>query len=889
MATPIFAQVRGGDDFQEPKWFPVARSGQRAPGTGPILSQLADYRLAQMNTAQMRQYLSRAPHENDFLASIAPIELSLPMKDGSFRRFAVFEMPILSEELQAQHPELRTFRGQGIDDPSEVAVIDYTTIGFHAMVLSQHGSWFIDPVDFSGTNTYAIHEKSDSLKLHPWRCFSQDPSMPFARRTATVQATGSGNKSGATLKTYRLALNGTVEYTAFFGGVANANAAMVTSINRVSGVYEIDATIRLNMTYNKPFTGSDPFSNGNGGSMLSQNQTECDTTVGNANYDIGHVFSTGGGGVAGLGVVGSTGNKAWGVTGQGSPVGDAFDIDYVAHEMGHQFRGNHSFNGTTSACGGGNRNAATAWEVGSGSTIMGYAGICGGENVQLNSDAYFHSGNQAEIIHFKDSLIPTVGTGTATGNTFPTVSAGADYTIPQSTPFMLTGTANDINGDTITYCWEQMNTGTASPTTNNTTRPLVRSFLPTINPVRVFPRQIDLLSNGGVSTTWEILPNVNRSMTFRCTVRDNRAGGGGVNWDEMVITVNGSAFSVTAPNTAVSIPGNTNTTVTWNVGGGSVAPNVDIWLSTNGGASFFNGTATLLLSNTPNDGSQSVTLPNTPSTQCRIMVKPTNNIFFDISNVNFTITNNSNVAPVLNSIGNKVVNEESLLNFTATASDANAGQVLTYSLQGTVPSGASINPSTGLFSWTPTEAQGFGVYNVIVRVTDNGSPAMFDEETVQITVNEVAKTVSGTVDLLDLAVVPTGRQVEVQIRPVGSTSPVETKMVTLNGAGAYSFDSQAPAGTYDIAIKGSHWLRKLLPSLAIASTGRPNVDAALKNGDVDGNNSINLLDYDAFSASFDKITGDAGFNAEADLDGDGYVGLLDYDIFSGNFDTEGDA
>jgi hypothetical protein len=612
----------------------VVRQGERE-----IIPQV--YRTVQLSQETLSQVLGKAPLEFTPEAKNNKVTLSLPMPDGGFTTFSVEDSPIMEPGLAVQFPEIKTYRGQGIDDPTATVRFDITPAGFHAMILSQHGTVFIDPYSKGDTNNYITYFKADYRnEAKTFQCYfegdsnpSQEPNHPASPNVA----------NGTTLRTYRLALAATVEYTATKGGtVSGAMAGMTTTMNRVNGVYERELAVRMVLVANNNlliFTAEpDGYTNNDGFAMLAQNQTKCTTVIGSANYDIGHVFSTGGGGVAGLGVVCNNTVKARGVTGSSNPTGDGFDIDYVAHEMGHQFGGNHTFNGTTTNCASPNRAASAAYEPGSGSTIMAYAGICAAQNLQAHSDDYFHVKSLEEMQSFISGTSCDVET--ATGNTIPTVTVGATVAIPKSTPFTLTAAGSDANGDAITYCWEEKDLGSASPPDTDATgaRPILRSFNPTTNPSRTFPKLSDIINN--VSTFGESLPSISRTMNFQVTIRDNRANGGGINTaiQQVIVDATAGPFLVTQPNTAVSWTGGSSQTVTWNVANTSAAPvstaNVKISLSTDGGNTF----PITLLASTANDGSESVTIPNTPTTTARVKVEAVGNVYFDISNANFTIT-----------------------------------------------------------------------------------------------------------------------------------------------------------------------------------------------------------------------------------------------------------
>lgn len=642
-------------------------------------------RAVDIDLSAMQAALADSPAELALKVGAAPVTLSLPAPDGTLQRFAILDSIVMAPELAAQFPEIQTFQGYGLDDPTANLRMDITPQGFHAQVISPNGTWYIDPYYHLETDVHisyyrraldandvyallpdgTIQTTRDNLKFNGehtgggCNCLACSLVLDGQTQVGPQAARGSGttaNRSGTQLRTYRLAVAATGEYTAFHGGtVAAGQAAVVTSVNRVSGIYESELSIRLvlvpnNSTLIYTDSASDPYTNNDGFTMLSQNQANVANLIGEANFDIGHVYSTGGGGVAGLGVVGLNGQKARGVTGSGSPVGDPFWVDYVAHEMGHQFGANHSFNTSTD----GNRNASTAYEPGSASTIMGYAGITGADSdLQPNSDPYFNLGSFDEIIDFVDNDIPTVGTRTATGNTVPTVEAGVNYVIPARTPFVLTATGSDANGDTVTYSWEQRDLGPANTlsSVDNGTSPLFRVYNPTTDPSRTFPRLTDLVNNVNTIPLGEKLPTTNRTaMKFRVTARDNRVNGGGVNTDDMQVQVvnTGTPFAVTSPNTAMTWVVGQQEAVTWDVAGTTAAPisaaNVNITLSLDGGLTY----PVTLASNVPNNGSATITVPNNATTTARVRVQAAGNIFFDISNANFTI---STTAPTYNVSG----------------------------------------------------------------------------------------------------------------------------------------------------------------------------------------------------------------------------------------------
>ncbi|MEH1007639.1 zinc-dependent metalloprotease family protein [Winogradskyella sp. ECml5-4] len=573
--------------------------------------------------------------------------ISFPNSEGKLNRYKVFEASLMEPELQAKFPNMRTYAGQGIDNPTEIIRFSITPKGLHAMFLgTSNGTQFIDPFSVEG-NIYTVYAKKDlEARNFDFECAVIDDSELLERSYEDVAA--ARDADDGTLRNYRLAVACTGEYAFFHGGtVAGAMAAIVVTINRVNGIYERDLSITMTLVANNDsliFTNAatDPFNNTNPNILIDQSQSVINTTILPFNYDVGHTFSTGGGGLALLGSTCNANTKASGITGSPQPTGDAYDIDFVAHELGHQFGAPHTFNGTVGNCSGPNRSASNAYEPGSGTTIMAYAGICGSDNVQGNSDAYFHQNSLNRIWSHVTGTGSCPGNRIVTGNTEPVADAGANYTIPQGTPYKLDGSnSTDVDGTaTLTYTWEQYDLGSAGlPTETTISGPLVRSFEGTSSPVRYVPRLSDVINNGGTSTTWEKLAMVNRNINFKLTVRDNDAVGGQTDSDQMTATVTTAAgpFIVTSQN----VPGQTwdvgtTQTVTWDVAGttgnGVNEANVNILLSTDG-----ENFDTVLASNVTNDGSHDIVVPNVSSSTCRIMVEAANGIFFNVNSNNILI------------------------------------------------------------------------------------------------------------------------------------------------------------------------------------------------------------------------------------------------------------
>lgn len=584
-----------------------------------------EYRLDEVLLKKMISEVSRSNK-----TSILPF----PSPNGGYQRFKVFPTNTLHPALRDKYSSIQTFEGVGIDEPAASIRFEWSNKGLKAMIWNPNHSTLVINKKSHTSDIYlmSIKKLTSRTPSNSFQCHADEIKQLGKNRNQS----GTGRNNDGQLRTYRLALAATGEYTAFHGGTKEAAlAAIATTINRVNGVLKRDLAIELQLIPNNDLivftTTNDGYSNDNGSEMLEENQTILDNIIGNDNYDIGHVFSTGGGGVAFINSVCVPFLKAGGVTGAQLPSGDAFDVDFVTHEIGHQLGASHTHNNDC------NRSVGNAVEPGSGSTIMAYAGICF-PNIQNNSDDYFHGLSIQQIKGFTNAADCAILSPIA--NTPPQIEEQPDYIIPHSTPFELIGIANDFENNTLSYCWEQMDNELAAmpPQSTATGGPLFRSFPPTENPIRQFPQRGTL--NNHSNTTWEVLPAVSRILNFQLTVRDNFIGGGNTATEEVQLIVEGNAgpFRVGFPNGGEDIPAGSIQTISWEVASTNIAPinctNVDVFLSLDGGATY----PILLAENIINDGTESIFISNNLITNnARLKIKGRNNVFFDVSDDNFQI------------------------------------------------------------------------------------------------------------------------------------------------------------------------------------------------------------------------------------------------------------
>jgi hypothetical protein len=609
--------------------------------------------------------------------------ISLPMANGTFRDFRVWQTPMMPMSLAARYPEIKTFTAEAVGNHMITAKLDFTVYGFSCMVYDGENTSFIDPYDNYHDGFYMVHYKRDEARTMDARmyCEVKDEELPGGIPMQTAETglpkTAAKTSNGYELRSYRLALSCSHQYAQAATALSSPTIAqvfskMTTSINRVNGLYNREFSVQMNFCANEdtliwPTTtgsinGLDPFDaiNSSGSACLTKNQTTCTNRIGAANYDFGHVFTTGGGGISSLGVVCNNSQKAKSVTGLPSPVGDGFDIDYVAHEMGHEFGSNHTFNNNSDGSCGGNASSNSAYEPSSGSTILAYAGICPPDNIQAHSDVYFHASSLVQIQAKLAGSENVCAVRTPTGNKLVYIDPfTASYKIPYKTPFeLISPTAVDSVADTSTsYCWEQWNRGDFGSRLKDTyfKGPIFRSYTPkNYDPIRLFPKLSMILSGNLTAVTvsgalGEKAPDTTRFLTFKLTLRNIITGTGCFLFPDDTIHID--AISTGAANnyggfkvTSQSVLGimyayGSTQNITWDVVGTNAAPvsadSVTIYMSTDAG-----NTWGYTLGTFENNGSASVTIPTltTASSLVRFKVKAKGNIFFNINAKSVTVS-----------------------------------------------------------------------------------------------------------------------------------------------------------------------------------------------------------------------------------------------------------
>ena len=622
-----------------------------------------------LNLSAFKQSLVNA---TDKFSNLPGVSISLPNLNGELETYLVWENSNFEPGLQERFPEIRSYVGKGVTDKYATLNLSISPQGIQTVVFrADEGTEFIEAYDKEAT-TYVLFNSNKRVSGRlPFSCSTNDVALTNEISDKIGNTTLSDN---AKYKTFRLALSCTAEYANYFGAASSANvnlvlAGMNATMTRVNGVMEKDLSVHLNVIANTDQViyynaATDPYDDGATGATGTWNaqvQNTLTSVLGDAAYDIGHLFgASGGGGNAGcIGCVCTDGSKGSGFTSPSNnvPAGDSFDIDFVVHEMGHQLGANHTFTYNYEGSG-------VQVEPGSGSSIMAYAGVADNGttlafNVQAHSDALYcyKSINQIQTNLLAGSASCAVTTVLTGINATPTATGGGNFSIPISTPFKLTGVGTDANaGDVLTYSWEQNNVGTSATTQTNsrvlgtkTVGPNFRIFPASSSPSRYFPQMSKILAGTVVITTasdanWESCSSVARALNFAFTVRDNHAGMGQTKAAAAAVTVVATAgpFAVTSQTaTGIIYAGGSTQTVTWNVLGSDAltgGANVDILLATNvsGNNTTF---STVLASGIPNNGSATVVIPNLPtqSTTCRFMVRASANVFFAVNSRNFTI------------------------------------------------------------------------------------------------------------------------------------------------------------------------------------------------------------------------------------------------------------
>ncbi len=665
-----------------------------------------------------------------------PIELILPNEKGDFESFNLIPAQVLSSQLQKKYPKIRTYIGKSNDRRNVKLRLSDSPIGVNIWIITPNGkNHFVQPLKVD-PNIYFSYNRSERQLYEDFKCYTKAEKKINSSHIKSKNVSSSKSKLSETLKTFRIAISATGEFTSFWGDDDDSNgtnsedafAAVASTINRVNEVFENDLGIHLELVsdasllYDNPET--DPYTD----DLNEEVQKTLDEVFGSENYDVGQVFdfgqADGNAGYIGSVCIDSKKGSAYTShpfqdTSGGVFMNDYFDLDYVAHELGHQFGAYHTFSHNMEGAG-------VNSEPGSGSTIMGYAGITGLDNVALHGDPYFHYYSIKNIKEYVEST--SCFSSESVDNKAPIVSAGEDIIIPIGTPYELIAEASDPDSDILYYCWEQLDNGQVDASNfgpDKVNGAQARSLPPSLLNFRYIPNMNAIL-NGNLTQTnpsagdnWETVSNVDRILTWGITIRDRFADTigqrGRISSDKKILTVDSNVgpFKITSQNqTEIKWEAGERKIITWDVAGTNLSPidtkNVNIYFSADG----FNSNE-MLLEETPNDGFAEVIVPSTvSSTNGRVMIKPDNSIYFSVNEKDISVIQTPFVIKFQNFIQEICGQNTAQFNFDySTYLDFNEEVNLTID---NLPEGltANISPKSINNSSTSGELKIFGLENL---------------------------------------------------------------------------------------------------------------------------------------------------------------------------------
>lgn len=606
-----------------------------------------------LDAGRLQNALSAAPRE--LLPSQRnpnEVILSLPLPGGGLAKFRVEESSVVEPQLLEKFPELgKTYRGWSVDDPTAFVRFDFMNGEFAGSILTSKGKIAIERNKNSGADSYISYYLRDAAtSKNPESCGVRDKLIGDVEK-ARQNGLPPQVSNGANFRTFVIAIGASSQFSARFGGgtVGGGLIAIVRVLNQLNSTYERDLSVRLLLHRRNDevvFAGSDfTYSDSDVVRAAFDQNPQVLSRLGSSTFDVGHAFITDStGGILGIGelqsfCVTNAKSRAASSTDFSSSLA-TFTHEIFEHELGHQLGAFHTFNFEIEGL-------FSNVEPGFGASIMGYG-------IFPEAIESYHVKSFGQILSHLNS-VPACGITQPTVNNIPTVSAPASFNIPKQTPFALTASANDADGDALTYQWQQNDVGESPGGANDSDglkRPMFRIFLPKSSPTRVFPSLYNILNDANepgllspcdenpadLCRSDEKLPSIARTMNFDVVVRDNHPGGGAVNSASTAVTVDAASgpFKITSPNTNVTFRPQETINVLWDVANTTNAPvsaaDVNIRLSIDGGNSF-----PFLLANTANDGAASVTLPSFNTSQARIKVEADGNIFFDVTDRDFTI------------------------------------------------------------------------------------------------------------------------------------------------------------------------------------------------------------------------------------------------------------